>query len=95
MYEGRSDEMSAQNNEKYYQYDGQHYEPYTTIIGQSGLPMNIPYGLFQYAKYQEDPRNVKVKDSLRRGKWTVCSIAFVQFYHPVLHQLFFKLLSKV
>jgi hypothetical protein len=76
MYEGRSDEMSAQNNEKYYQYDGQHYEPYTTIIGQSGLPMNIPYGLFQYAKYQEDPRNVKVKDSLRRGKWTVCSTFF-------------------
>ena len=71
MYDSRSDELGAHSAEKYYRYEGQQYEPYTTIMGQSGLPLNIPYGLFQYAKYQEDPRNTKVKDTLRRGKWTV------------------------
>jgi hypothetical protein len=75
MYEGRSHEMNSQD-EKYYQYEGQHYEPYATIIGQSGLPLNIPYGLFQYAKHKDDPRNVKVKDTLRRGKWTVQNFCF-------------------
>ena len=67
MFEGRALPL----DEKYYQYEAQNYEPYATIIGQSGLPLNIPYGLFQYAKHKDDPRNVKVKDSLRRGKWTV------------------------
>ena len=71
MYDSRSDELGAHSAEKYYRYEGQQYEPYTTIMGQSGLPLSIPYGLFQYAKYQEDPRNAKVKDTLRRGKWTV------------------------
>ena len=71
MYEGRIDEQGGHSNEKYYQYENQQYEPYTTVMGQSGIPLNIPYGLFQYAKYQEDPRNVKIKDTLRRVKWTV------------------------
>lgn len=71
MYEGRSDEMGDQCSEKFYQYEGQQYESFATLIGQNGYPLSIPYGLFQYAKYQEDPRHAKLKDTLRRGKWTV------------------------
>ena len=71
MYEGRSDEMGDLCSEKFYQYEGQQYEPFATLIGQNGYPLSIPYGLFQYAKYQEDPRHAKLKDTLRRGKWTV------------------------
>ena len=49
------------------------YDPYSThtIIGQSGLPLSIPFGLLQYAQFQEDTRLAKNK-GLRRGKWTVC-----------------------
>ena len=83
MYEGRSHEMSSLD-EKYYQYEGQHYEPYATIIGQSGLPLSIPYGLFQYAKHKDDPRNAKVKDSLRRGKWTVRNLRFTTLKRFIL-----------
>lgn len=45
------------------------YEPYG-IIGQGVLPLNIPFSLLQYAQYQD---SAKVKDTLRRGKWTVNS----------------------
>ena len=53
------------------------YDPYTThtIIGQSGLPLSIPYGLLQYAQFQEDTRLAKNK-GLRRGKWTVGFVYF-------------------
>lgn len=85
MYDSRSDELGAHSADKYYRYEGQQYEPYTTIMGQSGLPLNIPYGLFQYAKYQEDPRNVKVKDTLRRGKWTVRNLLIYCLTIPTIN----------
>lgn len=47
------------------------YEQFATIMGQSGLPMTIPYGILQYAQFQDDPRNQKMKPNMRRGKWTV------------------------
>ena len=50
-----------------------HQYDYTTVIGQSGLPLSIPYGLLQYAQFQEESRLAKTK-GLRRGKWTVCII---------------------
>jgi hypothetical protein len=51
--------------------NGNQYEQFATIMGQSGLPMTIPYGILQYAQYQDDPRNQKMKPNMRRGKWTV------------------------
>ena len=63
-----SSSMMFQNG----QYPHHPYDPYSThtIIGQSGLPLSIPFGLLHYAQYQEDSRIAKNK-GLRRGKWTV------------------------
>jgi hypothetical protein len=69
---------TSSSSGQHYHNDGQ--EPYT-LTGQSGMPLNIPYGLLRYLQNQdnpkryqqnhENPRNLKVKDTLRRGKWTV------------------------
>jgi hypothetical protein len=74
--EGRSSSSS-----QHYHNDG--LEPYT-LMEQSGIPVNIPYGLLRYLQgqenperyqqNQENPRNLKVKDTLRKGKWTVSYI---------------------
>ena len=51
------------------QQQNQQYD-YATVMGQSGMPLSIPYGLLQYAQFQEESRLAKAK-GLRRGKWTV------------------------
>jgi hypothetical protein len=74
-------EGGSSSSSQHYQNDGS--ESYT-LMGQSGMPLNIPYGLLRYLQNQdnpkrfpqsqENPRNLKVKDTLRRGKWTVSYI---------------------
>ena len=67
------------------------YDPYSThtIIGQSGLPLSIPFGLLQYAQFQEDTRLAKNK-GLRRGKWTVRRLSQCSFIHMNCSCYFFS-----
>lgn len=75
----RNEEKSeGSSSSQHHHNDG--LEAYSNI-DQSGMPVNIPYGLLRYLQNQESPkkyqqnqensRNLKVKDTLRRGKWTV------------------------
>jgi len=59
-------QQQQQQHQQQQQQQGGNFQ----YMGQSGMPVSIPWELLQYARLQEDARLSKAQN-YRRGKWTV------------------------